>query len=110
MRNATPGIVAGQPGARRQRQRAPPCQRTSEARPPAGTRYHRRAMTVTAQLLISLELISHETTSMLDRLDKAAGLPADDRREAKRQVLAIRMGAQELFDWLSAARLEMPRN
>ena len=68
-------------------------------------------MTRTAALLASLEAIAYETTVMLAALDAAESLPSpSDRREAKRRVLEIRGRAQELFDWLSEARLEEPRN
>lgn len=65
-------------------------------------------MTATAALLASLESITYETVQMLAVLDDEA--PSSDRREAKRRVLEIRAKAQELFDWLSEARLEEPRN
>lgn len=68
-------------------------------------------MTATAQLLTSLDSIVHETTLMLSALDGTERqLSAPDRREAKRRVLEIRARAQELFEWLSEARLEDPRN
>jgi hypothetical protein len=48
---------------------------------------------------------------MLNVLDaNAEALPADDVREAKRRIFLIRTEAQELFEWISAARLEEPRN
>jgi hypothetical protein len=47
-------------------------------------------MTASAALLASLETIAHETTLMADILDDAEGLPASERREAKRRVLKIR--------------------
>ena len=65
-------------------------------------------MTATAALLASLDVITAETTTMLTALDRAAASP--DRREAKRRVLEIRGLAQELFDWLGEAGLEVPRN
>ena len=68
-------------------------------------------MTTSAALLSSLEAITHETTQMLSVLDDdAAKLSANDRREAKRRVIEIRTKAQELFEWISEARLEEPRN
>ena len=68
-------------------------------------------MSVSAALLASLEAISHETTRMLNVLDaNAEALPPDDVREAKRRIFLIRTEAQELFDWIGAARLEEPRN
>lgn len=67
-------------------------------------------MTATASLLRSLDAISHETTLMVGVLDDVEGLPANERREARRKVLQMRAIAHELFDWLSAARLEEPRN
>jgi hypothetical protein len=67
-------------------------------------------MTASAALLASLETIAHETTLMADALDTATGLPANERREAKRRVMEIRARAQELFEWISEARLEDPRN
>ena len=73
-------------------------------------RYDRSPMTVSAALLASLDVISHETTIMEAVLDDATGLPASERREAKRRVLEIRGLAQELFTWLSEVRLEEPRN
>ena len=69
-------------------------------------------MKLTATILESLDFITHETTRMLQLLD--AGEPAvqaeADRREVKRRVLEIHGKTHELFDWLSAARLEDPRN
>jgi hypothetical protein len=68
-------------------------------------------MTASAALLRSLDAISAETTAMLDVLDSPRGdVPDDSRREAKRRVLEIRARTQELFDWISEARLESPRN
>jgi hypothetical protein len=67
-------------------------------------------MTTTARLLASLETITNEARAMLADLDDASGLPSGDRREAKRRVLEIRARTQELFEWLSEARLEEPRN
>jgi hypothetical protein len=67
-------------------------------------------MTTSAALLASLETITHETVLMADALDVAEGLPAGERREAKRRVMEIRARAQELFEWVSEARLEEPRN
>jgi hypothetical protein len=67
-------------------------------------------MSASAALLASLETIAHETTLMADILDDAEGLPASERREAKRRVMDIRARAQELFEWVSEARLEEPRN
>jgi hypothetical protein len=67
-------------------------------------------MTASAALLSSLDVISHETTLMEIALDDAEALPASERREAKRRVMEIRARAQELFEWISAARLEEPRN
>lgn len=66
-------------------------------------------MTSTAALLASLDVIAHETTRMLRTLD-AAQIASDDRREARRRVLEIQARTQELFDWLSEARLEEPTN
>lgn len=67
-------------------------------------------MTASGALLSSLETIAHETTLMADALDDAKGLPASERHEAKRRVMEIRGLAQELIEWISAARLEEPRN
>jgi hypothetical protein len=68
-------------------------------------------MTATAALLASLDAISLETRNMLATLDDAeAALSPADRREAKRRVYEIRGKTQELFDWLSEAKLEEPRN
>ena len=67
-------------------------------------------MTATAELLESLATISHETTMMMAVLDDAESLRVVDRREAKQRVLEIRGKTQELFDWLSEARLEEPRS
>jgi hypothetical protein len=47
---------------------------------------------------------------MLAVLDEAAGVRPADRLEAKRRVLEIRARTQELFDWLSEARLEEQLN
>jgi hypothetical protein len=65
-------------------------------------------MTATAALIVSLDVITAETTTMLTVLDDATASP--DRREAKRRVLEIRASAQELFDWLSVIELEETRN
>lgn len=51
-------------------------------------------MSATAQLFAALDAISQP----------------EDRRELKRRVLAIRAQSQELFEWLSDARLEDARN
>jgi hypothetical protein len=67
-------------------------------------------MTASTALLASLEMIAHETTLMADALDLAGGLPASERHEAKRRVMEIQARAQELFEWISEARLEEPRN
>ena len=67
-------------------------------------------MTASAALLASLDVISHETTIMEVTLDDAEGLPPGERHEAKRRVMEIRARAQELFEWISEARLEEPRN
>lgn len=45
---------------------------------------------------------------MLALLDEDLG--GADRRELKRRVLELQTKAQELIDWLSAARLEMEPN
>ena len=63
-------------------------------------------MSVTADLLASLEVIGHETTLMLTTLDTADVRRPEDRREVKRRVAELRTKAQELFDWLAEARLE----
>jgi hypothetical protein len=48
---------------------------------------------------------------MRTTLDNArAAIVAEDRREAKRRVMEIRARVQELFEWLSSARLEEPKN
>lgn len=47
---------------------------------------------------------------MVGVLDDVEGLPANERREARRKVLQMRGIAQELFDWLGEVRLEEPRN
>jgi hypothetical protein len=65
-------------------------------------------MIATTALLVSLDVITAETTTMLSALDDATASP--DRREAKRRVLEIRGLAQELFDWLGEVGLEVPRN
>ena len=65
-------------------------------------------MTASADLLACLDRITHETTTALDVLESLP--PSSDRREAKRRVLVIRDEAQTLFEWISAARLEEPRN
>lgn len=68
-------------------------------------------MPVSALLLASLDAISHETTAILEALEHARGAIAElDRREAKRRTLEIRAKAQEFFEWLSASRLEEPKN
>lgn len=67
-------------------------------------------MTATAELLVSLDAIVHETTRMLDVLDGAAGAGNAERRETKQSVLEIRNAAQALFDLLSEVRLEERRN
>ena len=69
-------------------------------------------MAATPALLSSLDVIAHETTLMLDVLDREriSIVNADDRREVKRRVLEIRGKAQELFEWLSAARLDELEN
>jgi hypothetical protein len=66
-------------------------------------------MSATADLLASLDVITHEATIMLRAAESYEVSPAD-RRELKRRVLAIRGQAQEIFDWLSESRLEEPRN
>ena len=63
-------------------------------------------MTVTADLLASLDVITHETTRMQTVLDEGRIVRADDRREAVRRVTELRTKAQELFDWLSEVRFE----
>ena len=66
--------------------------------------------TITASLLSSLDVIAHETTSMLNALDRQREtIPEEDRREAKRRVLELRAKAQELFDWIGEA-WGLPRN
>lgn len=70
-------------------------------------------MTATASLLRPLDVISHETTLMLKTLDGEEAqriASASDQREAKRRVLEIRARTQELFEWISEAWLEEPRN
>jgi hypothetical protein len=69
-------------------------------------------MTLTAELLASLDTVFHETTTMLRALDeRGTAIDSDsDRREAKRRVFEIRGKTQELFEWLSNARLEEPKN
>lgn len=69
-------------------------------------------MTLTAELLASLDVVFQETTTMLRALDERADVIDSnaDRREAKRRVFEIRGKTQELFEWLSNARLEEPRN
>jgi hypothetical protein len=68
-------------------------------------------MSATAELLRSLEAITHEATEMLGVLDEQrAGLSPSDAREAKRRAHEIRDRAQEFFDWLAEVRLEEPRN
>jgi hypothetical protein len=68
-------------------------------------------MSATAELLASLDVISHETTRMLSVLDESESkLSRSDRREARRFVVQIRRKAQVLSDWISEARLEEPRN
>lgn len=67
-------------------------------------------MTPTAAMLASLDVISVETTRMLDTLEVSRGIiPTSDFGEAKRRVLEIRGKAQELFDWLSEVRFEEDR-
>jgi hypothetical protein len=67
--------------------------------------------TATATLLQSLDVITADTVTMLTALDSAESIlsPAD-RREAKRCVLEIKSGTQELFEWLAAVGLEETRN
>ena len=65
-------------------------------------------MSVTADLLASLDVITHETTRMQTVLDEGHIVRVDDRREAIRRVTEIRTKAQEMFDWLSEVRLEDP--
>jgi NTP pyrophosphatase (non-canonical NTP hydrolase) len=60
--------------------------------------------TVTPPLLVSLDTITHEATSMLGVLDRERkNIPNDDRREATRRILKLRAEAQELCDWISEA-------
>jgi hypothetical protein len=61
-------------------------------------------MTGTAELLKSLEAITHETTRMLGALDTSE--PGANRRDVKARVLEIRDLAQSLFDHLTAVRPE----
>ena len=67
-------------------------------------------MTTTARLLVSLESITHETSSMLDALDDSPALSPMDQRELKRRVHGMRDQAQALIEWLATARLEEPSN
>ncbi|HYI08519.1 MAG TPA: hypothetical protein VEK57_05585 [Thermoanaerobaculia bacterium] len=67
--------------------------------------------TATSELLASLDTITFEAMEMLAVLDDAEGLPSNsDRREAKRRILEIRARAQELFEWLTEAKLEDARH
>ena len=63
-------------------------------------------MSVTADLLASLDVITPETTRMQTVLDEGPIVRADDRREAIRRVTELRTKAQELFDWLNEVRFE----
>ena len=63
-------------------------------------------MSVTADLLASLGVITHGTTRMRSVLDEGHIVRADDRREAIRRVTELRTKAQEMFDWLSEVRFE----
>ena len=65
-------------------------------------------MSVTADLLVSLDVITHEMTRMQTVLDEGHIVHADDRREAIRRVTELRAKAQEMFDWLSEMRFEDP--
>jgi hypothetical protein len=67
-------------------------------------------MSATADLLASLDVISHETTLMLSAIDQAHAARPDDRREVKRRALELRRQAQELFDFLSEVPLELQTN
>lgn len=67
-------------------------------------------MTVTAELLASLDVISLETTNMFRAIDGDRAIAAEDRREVKRRILEIRSEVHELSAWLSAMRLEEPKN
>ena len=67
-------------------------------------------LVVTAPLLVSLDAIAHETSTMLDALARHRHeIPDDDRREANRRVLELREKSQELFEWISET-WGMPRN
>jgi hypothetical protein len=64
----------------------------------------------TATLLMGLERIEHDTTTMLSALDDATSVASPNRGEVKRRILAIRAGARELTAWLAEVRLEEPTN
>ena len=65
-------------------------------------------MSVTADLLASLDVITHETTRMQTVLNEGHIVRTDDRREAIRRVTELRSKAQEMLDWLSEVRFEDP--
>lgn len=64
---------------------------------------------VAGPLLLHLEAIAQEATAAISLLGSLDANPSD-RREAIRRITEIRTKTQELFDWLSEARLEDPRN